>query len=89
MNAIITVIGKDQVGIIAMVCNILAEHNINVLDINQTIMQDTFTMIMLVDMTGLTSSYQAADGALKAAGESKGLTIQIQRKEIFDAMHKV
>jgi len=89
MNAIITVIGKDQVGIIAMVCNLLAEHNVNVLDINQTIMRDMFTMIMLVDMAGLNSSYQAIGDALKAAGAEKGLSIQIQREEIFDAMHKV
>ena len=89
MKAIITVIGKDQVGIIALVCNILAEVNINVLDINQTTMRDYFTMIMLVDITAANKPFKDVSERLEAAGESKGLTVQIQRQEIFDSMHKI
>ena len=74
MRAIVTVVGKDQVGIIAGVCNTLANEKINVLDISQTIMQGFFTMMMVVDLS---------------FGEERGLSIRIQREDIFDAMHKI
>ena len=89
MKAIVTVVGKDQVGIIAGVCNRLAEYNINVLDINQTIMQGYFTMMMVVDLALCTTGFDVLSREMKAYGEEKGLSIRIQREDIFDAMHKL
>ena len=89
MRAIVTVIGKDQVGIIASVCALLAEHNVNVLDISQTILQDYFTMIMLVDASACTEPFASLAGELAAEGEEHGLQIRIQREDIFNAMHKI
>jgi len=89
MHAIVTVIGKDQIGIIAGVCILLAEHNVNVLDISQTIMQGYFTMMMVVDLSQCKTGYAELGDALNKYGESKGLSIRIQREDIFDAMHKL
>ena len=89
MKAIVTVVGKDQVGIIAGVCNTLADHQINVLDISQTIMQGYFTMMMVVDLTACTTSFDSLGQVLRDFGESRGLSIRIQREDIFDAMHKL
>lgn len=87
-RAIVSVIGKDQVGIIAKVTTLLAEQNINILDISQTILQDFFTMMMLVDITNL-EDLESLQQQLAALGKSLGLTINIQREEIFQAMHRV
>ena len=89
MKAIVTVVGKDQVGIIAGVCNTLADENINVLDISQTIMQGYFTMMMVVDLHECTTSFDKLSEKLNAFGASRGLSIRIQREDIFDAMHKI
>lgn len=89
MKAIVTVIGKDQVGIIAGVCNTLADHNINVLDISQTIMEGFFTMMMVVDLALCAESFANLQNVLKTFGEGRGLSIRIQREDIFDAMHKL
>ena len=89
MNAIVTVIGKDRVGIIAAVCIKLAEMNINVLDISQTIMQGKFTMIMAVDVSEATVSFAEVHDALAELGREMELTIRIQREEIFNAMHTI
>ena len=89
MKAIVTVVGKDQVGIIAGVCIKLADYNINVLDISQTIMQGYFTMVMVVDISGCSIPFSQLTEGLKLSGESKGLSIRIQREDIFDAMHKI
>ena len=89
MNAIVTVIGKDRVGIIAAVCIKLAEMNINVLDISQTIMQGKFTMIMAVDVSEATVSFAEVRDALAELGREMELTIRIQREEIFNAMHSI
>ena len=89
MNAIVTVVGKDQVGIIAGVCNTLADHNINVLDISQTIMEGYFTMMMVVDLELCAESFANLQNVLKTFGEGRGLSIRIQREDIFDAMHKL
>ena len=82
MNAIVTVLGQDRVGIIAAVCNRLASYNVNILDISQTILQGAFTMVMAVDVSKSTASF----GEL---GREMGLSIRIQREEIFDAMHSI
>ena len=89
MKAIVTVIGKDQVGIIAAVCALLSEKNVNVMDISQTIMQEYFTMIMLVDASGATVPFAQLKEELAAAGEERNLDIRIQREDIFNAMHRI
>ena len=89
MKAIVTVIGRDQVGITAAVCSLLAQHQINILDISQTVLQEYFTMVMLVDLTASTSSIGALSAVLEEAGKAQGLSIRIQREEIFNAMHSI
>ena len=89
MKAIVTVIGKDRVGIIALVSQLLAERGVNVLDISQTVLQDYFTLIMLVDASACTEPFANLAGELAAEGESHGLQIRIQREDIFNAMHRI
>ena len=89
MKAIVTVVGKDQVGIIAGVCNTLADSKINVLDISQTIMEGYFTMMMVVDLALCETPFDQLRAILKDYGEGRGLSIRIQREDIFDAMHKL
>lgn len=87
MRAVITVLGKDKVGIIARVSALLCENGINILDISQTIMQDVFTMIMLVDMQEKAVS-DIADG-IKEIEKEMGLSIHIQNEDTFNLMHRV
>lgn len=87
-RAIVSVIGKDQVGIIAKVTTILAEEQVNILDISQTILQDFFTMMMLVDVTKY-ENLESLQQKLETLGGSLGLTINVQLEEIFQAMHRV
>ncbi len=89
MRAVITVIGKDRVGIIAGICVELARLGVNVLDISQTILQDVFTMNMLVDLATATADFTAVADAVEKAGEALGVRVHIQREDIFDAMHKI
>ncbi len=89
MRAVITVIGKDQVGIIAKVSAELAENGINILDITQTIMQDLFTMIMLVDISSASSQFAKISDSLAKIGEDMGLEIRCRHEEIFNSMHKI
>lgn len=89
MHAIVSVIGPDRVGITAEVCAILAENQINILDINQTVMNKYFTMTMLVDTSAAIKSFSELRQALSEKGKSMQLAIQIQREDIFDAMHNI
>lgn len=89
MRGIVIVVGKDKVGIIAGVSQKLAEQAINILDVSQTIMDDYFTMMMLVDLTNSTKDFEAARQQLSILGEQLGVTITIQNQEIFDTMHKL
>lgn len=89
MRAFVTVIGQDRVGIIASVCNCLAERSVNILDISQTVLSDNFTMIMLVDASACTVSFEELSFQLAEVGKSMGLSIRIQREEIFNAMHRI
>ena len=90
MKAIVTVVGKDQVGIIAGVCNTLADNRINVLDISQTILeQGYFTMVLLVDISACTVSFPEIADKLDAYGTERGLAVRIQREDIFNAMHRI
>lgn len=89
MNAIVTVLGQDRVGIIAAVCSRLAGCNVNILDISQTILQGAFTMVMAVDVSKSTASFGELGKSLGQLGAEMGLSIRIQREEIFDAMHSI
>ncbi|MBQ6757210.1 MAG: ACT domain-containing protein [Oscillospiraceae bacterium] len=89
MRSIVTVIGKDTVGIIASVCAILAAEGVNILDISQTVLQDYFTMIMIVDTAECRISFAELSDKLRAEGEKKSLDIRIQREDIFEAMHRI
>ena len=89
MKAIVTVVGKDQVGIIAAVCVKLAEYNVNVLDISQTVMQGYFTMMMVVDVSACTVPLAELVVLMEQMGNEKGLSIRVQREDIFEAMHRI
>ena len=89
MKAIVTVIGKDRVGLTAAVCALLAQHTINILDISQTVLQDSFTMVMLVDTAACTASIGEMADLLEQAGKEQELSIRIQREDIFNAMHRI
>jgi len=89
MRSIVTVIGKDRVGIIAEVCAMLSAQNVNILDISQTILQEYFTMIMLVDVSACALPFTELKKSLADAGKETGLDIRMQREEIFNAMHRI
>lgn len=89
MKAIVTVIGRDKVGIIAAVSGYLAEKSVNILDISQTIMADTFTMIMMVDTEGSSVSYEELAKGLAEVGEAKGVSACVQSEKIFNSMHRI
>ena len=89
MKAIVTVIGKDRVGITASVCGLLAQHNINILDISQTVLEEYFTMVMLTDTSACEKSIGEMSDLLAKAGEEQALSIRIQREDIFNAMHRI
>ena len=88
-RAIITVVGKDTVGIIAKVCTYLAENGINILDISQTIVQEYFNMMMIVDTSGTAKQFGDMADELAAIGEGIGVVIKCQKEEIFDKMHRI
>lgn len=89
MKTVITIVGKDRVGIIAMVSNILAENNINILNINQNILDGFFNMVMLVDMGQASISLKDLGQLLSEKGTSMGLDIKAQHEDIFNIMHRV
>jgi ACT domain-containing protein len=88
-KVIITVLGKDTVGIIAKVCTYLAGSNINILDINQTIVQDYFNMMMIADMSGTDKPLEEVMADLDRIGAEIGVNIRVQREEIFTSMHRI
>ena len=88
-KCIITVVGKDTVGIIAKVCTYLAENQINILDISQTIVQGYFNMMMITDMSRAKKEFGNVSEDLAAVGEEIGVTIRCQRAEIFEKMHRL
>ena len=88
-KTIITVVGKDTVGIIAKVCTYLAETGVNVLDISQTIVSGYFNMMMIVDVTNCSKEVAVVSKELEEIGTSIGVTIHCQREEIFEKMHRL
>ncbi|MBQ2941894.1 MAG: ACT domain-containing protein [Clostridia bacterium] len=89
MKAIVTVVGQDTVGIIAKVSTFLAESKVNILDISQTIMGETFTMIMMVDTSLSEKSFDELNAGLNKVGEELGVNIIIQNQKLFSAMHRI
>ena len=89
MRVIVTVYGLDRVGIIYGVCKLLAEANVNILDISQTVMQEFFTMTMLADMSGATKELVKIREQLNELGKEIGVTIRIQSEDIFTSMHTI
>ena len=87
-RTIITVVGKDTVGIIAKVCTYMADHQINILDISQTIIQGFFNMMMIVDTSRMTVDYATMTDEITRLGEATGVQIKCQKEEIFDKMHR-
>ena len=88
-KVIITVVGKDTVGIIAKVCTYLAEKKVNILDISQTIVQEYFNMMMIADLGAATGSFDEIASELERVGEEIGVRIKCQREEIFTKMHRI
>lgn len=89
MRAVITVIGKDMVGILAKVSSRCADANANVLEVTQSILQDLFAMIMLVDISKLNCDYKELSDSLKAMGKEMNLTIHVMHEDIFNSMHTI
>ena len=89
VKGIITVLGKDKVGIIAKVCAYLAENNVNILDISQTIIQGYFNMMMIVDVSAAPKSFETLVEELHAAGTEIGVEIKLQHEDIFNIMHRI
>ena len=89
MKAVITVVGEDRVGIIALTSAECAKHGVNILDISQTVMQNYFCMIMLVEISTLGTSFKEFSGALAEAGAAVGVDIRVMHEDIFNSMHKI
>ena len=89
MRAVITVIGKDKVGIIASISSVLAEENVNILDITQTTLQDIFSMVMLVDITDVKTDFNELSTKLENVGKKIGLSVMVQHEDIFNSMHRI
>ncbi len=88
-KAIITVVGKDTVGIIAKVCSYLAENNVNILDISQTIVQEYFNMMMIVDFSLMEKPFEQVVAELEGLGKGIGVQVKCQREDIFNKMHRI
>ncbi len=89
MKAIVSVFARDRIGIIADVCVLISSMQVNILDLNQTIMDGFFTMVMLVDTSTSDKTFDEIRSTLEGEGEKHGLSIRIQREDIFDAMHRI
>ena len=89
MKAVITVTGKDKVGIIAMTSAECAKYGANIVDISQTVMKEYFAMIMLVELEGLTIDFQSFSAELRAEGEKSGVDIRVMHEDIFNTMHRI
>lgn len=89
MKIVVTIVGQDRVGIIAMISNILAENNVNILNINQNIVDGFFNMVMIADMTGGKISLKDLQQLLRGKGAEIGLDIKVQHEDIFQSMHRI
>ncbi len=89
MRAVVTVIGKDAVGILAKVSGICAEYNANVTDVTQSVLQDVFAMMMLVDISSMSTDFSALSDRMTALGDELGLSIHTMHEDIFNSMHRI
>ena len=89
MRAVITVIGKDNVGILHKVSGVCSEKGVNVIEVTQSVLQDMFAMIMLVDITGMTSDFSELVDDMTSLGEKLGMSIHTMHEDIFNSMHNV
>ena len=89
MRAVVTVVGKDMVGILSKVAGICAENRMNVIEVSQTILQDMFCMIMLVETADESANFAAFADSLKAEGEKLGLVIHAMHEDVFNSMHRI
>lgn len=89
MRAVITVLGKDMVGILAKVSNICADKGVNIIEVTQSVLQDLFAMIMLVDISGCTVSFAELTDEMTALGNRMGLKIHMMHEDIFNSMHRI
>jgi ACT domain-containing protein len=89
MRAVITVLGKDMVGILARISTICAENNVNVVEVTQSIMQDLFAMIMIVDISKSTIPFSELSDKLTAVGTEMNLTVHVMHEDIFNSMHRI
>ncbi|MBQ3900572.1 MAG: ACT domain-containing protein [Clostridia bacterium] len=89
MKAVVTVIGKDTVGILAKVSAECAAHNANIIDVTQSVMRDMFTMIMLIDISDLSSDFSSLDAALQKLGDEIGMKVHVMHEDIFNSMHRI
>ena len=89
MRAVITVIGKDMVGILAGVSNICVEYKVNIIEVTQSIMQDMFAMIMMVDISGASAPFADISTSLKQFGRENALSVHIMHEDIFNSMHRI
>ena len=88
-KAVITVVGKDRLGILAKTCTYLADNGVNILDISQTLVRDYFNMMMIVDLSGAAKPFGTIGSELAALGVGMGLRIRCQKEEIFEKMHRI
>ena len=89
MRAIVTVLGKDRVGIMSLVCALLAQHNVNILDISQTIVHGYFNMMMIVDLSAAAKGFSEIESSLSEIGKEMGVVVHTQKEEIFEMMHRI
>jgi ACT domain-containing protein len=89
MRAVITVLGNDRIGIIYHITSVLVQYNVNILDINQTILQGFFSMVMVVDLSGCDVKFEQLQSELEKKGVEIGLSVRIQHEDIFNSMHQI
>ncbi len=89
MKTVISVIGKDSVGIIAKVSRVCSEHNVNIIDITQSVLQDMFVMVMLTEISELSSSFAEFSDKMKALGTENNLDIRVMHEDVFNSMHRI
>ena len=89
MKAVVTVTGKDKVGIIAMASTECAKHGANIIDISQSVLKEYFAMIMLVDIDGLAADFKSFAESMEKAGKENGVDIRVMHEDIFNSMHRI
>lgn len=89
MKAVVTVVGRDSVGILAKVSTLCTEHNSNILDVTQSVMQDLFTMVMLIDISDIKGDFTDLQNALFELGDKIGMKIHVMHEDIFNSMHHI